>query len=112
MCKQIIINLLSNAAKFSRNNDRICISLISNLETIELTVEDKGIGINEEDLNIIFEPFMQANATYTRAYEGVGLGLTIVKRLTEIQNGSVSVTSKQGTGTCFKVILPINAANE
>ena len=107
--KQILLNLLGNAVKFTT---RGCIAIsVQVLEKhdasalIEIAVRDTGIGISGEALDRIFEPFVQADGSTTRKYGGTGLGLTISLRLAELLGGSISVESSQ-KGSCFKVVLP------
>ncbi len=71
-------------------------------------ISDTGIGVKESDLEIIFEPFMQAEATTTREYGGSGLGLAIVRSLVEMLGGTISVESKLGKGTSFNICLPMD----
>ncbi|HRW31119.1 MAG TPA: ATP-binding protein, partial [Emcibacteraceae bacterium] len=106
MCRQITFNLLSNAIKFSHHGGIIKIALISTEKNIRMTISDQGVGIDKHEIDAIFQPFKQINSSYMRTHEGVGLGLTIVKKLTELQNGTVSVDSQKDIGTCFTVILP------
>ncbi|MCP5381778.1 MAG: transporter substrate-binding domain-containing protein [Kordiimonadaceae bacterium] len=107
LCKQIVLNLLSNAIKFSYNDGIIKINLSTTKNKILLSFSDQGIGIDKHEIDAIFLPFMQASSSYLRTHEGVGLGLTIVKKLTELQNGTVSVDSKKDIGTTFTITLPI-----
>ncbi|MBL0744323.1 PAS domain-containing hybrid sensor histidine kinase/response regulator [Chryseolinea lacunae] len=107
---QILINLISNAVKFTHNGS---IKVICSLEReqknmcwVRLEVIDTGVGIPDEKLNTIFESFSQADASVTRKYGGTGLGLTIVKQLVELQNGSITVKSKEHVGSAFIVLVP------
>lgn len=108
--RQIMTNLISNAVKFTKTGE-VCIkvdcdkSTEDNIDLI-MSVSDTGIGIKSEDLNRIFESFMQINNTRNREVEGTGLGLAITKRLTELMKGSISVSSQYGVGSVFKVTLP------
>jgi len=106
--KQILVNLLSNAVKFTPPNGRIDIEVVANEKnrTITLAVQDTGIGIAEEDLPRLFKPFVQLDNRLTRQYEGTGLGLSLVLRLAEAHQGSVTVQSKRGEGSRFSVTLP------
>ena len=109
--RQILLNLVGNAIKFTnRGFIRIAISLISlNKEdkTLDLSieVEDSGIGIPDDDLEMIFEEFKQQSSHDNRIYGGTGLGLSIVKRLTERMKGHLTVKSTVGVGSSFKVNL-------
>ncbi|HTE33776.1 MAG TPA: ATP-binding protein, partial [Chryseolinea sp.] len=107
---QILINLISNAVKFTHTGS---IKVICGSERelkgscwVRIEVVDTGVGIPEEKLNTIFESFSQADASVTRKYGGTGLGLTIVKQLVELQKGSIAVTSKEHVGSSFVVKIP------
>ncbi|MDH4091322.1 MAG: ATP-binding protein [Cyclobacteriaceae bacterium] len=107
---QILINLISNAVKFTQTGS---IKVICSIERqqkdiywVRIDVVDTGIGIPKEKLNTIFESFSQADASVTRKYGGTGLGLTIVKQLVELQKGKISVKSKEHTGSTFTVLIP------
>lgn len=112
---QILINLISNALKFTEKGFiKLKIKTITQDKThslLEFSVEDSGIGIPENKLNSIFESFTQASGDTTRKFGGTGLGLTIVRRIVELQGGSISVTSKLGEGTIFTLILPFKKSN-
>ncbi|MFY0255611.1 response regulator [Chitinophaga sp. 30R24] len=107
---QVLVNLTSNAVKFTHEGEvHIHARKIwaeDNSVRILFTVSDTGIGIDADKLNSIFDRFNQAEASTTRKYGGTGLGLTIVKQLIELQNGFISVESKPGEGSIFKVELP------
>lgn len=102
---QILINLVGNAIKFTEEGN-INISSTSNDNSVEFSVTDTGCGIRNEDLNNIFNQFTQVDGTATRHIGGSGLGLAITKRLIELHNGEISVTSKFGHGTTFKFTIP------
>ncbi|QNF32167.1 PAS domain S-box protein [Adhaeribacter swui] len=109
---QIITNLLSNAIKFTAQGS-ITMDIVLEEETKEqatlsFIVTDTGIGIPEDKLSVIFESFTQAQSDTTRKFGGTGLGLTITKRLIELQNGTISVTSTLGKGSVFTVTIPFN----
>lgn len=106
---QIIINLVSNAIKFT-NKGKIAVSVRKLFEdqenvTLEFSVGDTGIGIEKGDLDIIFENFQQAHTTTSKKFEGTGLGLAIVKKLVETQGGSIQVQSEVGKGSVFSFVL-------
>jgi len=104
--RQVLVNLLSNAVKFT---DRGCVKTRVSWEgqgdgrsgTLLIDVEDTGIGIAAEELEEVFKPFVQAESVQTAEMEGTGIGLTIVKRLTELMGGSLAVESTVGQGTAF-----------
>ena len=73
---------------------------------LRFSVSDTGIGISMEDINKLFQPFVQINSSLSRQYAGTGLGLNLVKKLAELHGGNVSVSSKVGEGSCFTVSFP------
>ena len=109
-CKKILVNLLSNAIKFSHQGGEIRIGLHKDSlgENIVFSVQDFGVGFAEEGMDDLFKPFTQEDMNFARKYDGAGLGLSIVKALTEAQGGEVIFESKVGEGTLVKVILPID----
>jgi cell cycle sensor histidine kinase DivJ len=107
--KQIILNLVSNAIKFTEDGGTVTVASRVEAGRLLLTVSDTGIGINGNDLKRVGEPFFQAATTYQRRHEGTGLGLSIVKSLAELHGGEVSVSSKLGEGTVVVVALPLVA---
>jgi signal transduction histidine kinase/CheY-like chemotaxis protein len=108
--QQIAWNLLSNAVKFTQTGGEVQVRLRRTQGAAEITVTDNGAGIPAEFLPWVFEPFRQADASHTRRYGGLGLGLSIVKHLVEAHGGSVSVSSPgEGWGATFTVRLPIRA---
>lgn len=109
--KQILINLLNNAVKFTYNDGSVGLEINSNIDEnqIKFTVWDTGIGIRKEDMPKLFKPFSQISSNLSREYEGSGLGLALVAKLTEMMGGSVSVESKFGEGSKFSIILPIHS---
>ena len=102
---QVISNLINNAIKFSSNSIikiRIQLKqLVNNSATIAFEIEDEGIGISEDKQKIIFEPFMQAESSYSRQFGGTGLGLTISKRLVDMMGGELKLSSEEGKGSVF-----------
>ncbi|MBI3890491.1 MAG: response regulator [Candidatus Wallbacteria bacterium] len=106
--RQILVNLLSNAFKFTEKGDvALAVGYDSSSEMVELTVQDTGIGIREEDLQHIFEEFRQVDGSSTRRFGGTGLGLSIVKKLLELLGGEIYVSSKPEHGSTFRVKLPL-----
>ncbi len=105
-CKQIIINLLSNAVKFTPAGGTVTLSARPEGAMFVIGVSDTGIGIEACDLEHIGDPFFQAHHATTRAYEGTGLGLSLVRGLVGLHGGSISVESARGQGTAFVVRLP------
>ncbi|WP_242022880.1 hybrid sensor histidine kinase/response regulator [Pseudanabaena mucicola] len=127
--RQVLINLLNNAVKFtpqggritlevrlqdsisldnstSAPHDKLAITLPQKYLCIDIT--DTGIGIAPENINRLFQPFMQIDSALNRQYEGTGLGLALVKRLVEVHGGKVSLRSQEGVGSCFTIALPCN----
>lgn len=108
--KQVIFNLLSNAIKFTDEGD-ITISFgLKEDHTISLTVTDSGIGMSEEQVSRLFQRFEQADTSTTRRFGGSGLGLTIVKQLVTLMDGSICVQSELGIGTTFDISIPLEKA--
>ena len=108
--QQVVWNLLSNAIKFTPKRGKIQILLRRIESHVELNVTDNGIGIEPDVLPLLFERFRQADASTTRRYGGLGLGLSIVKSLVELHGGTVSANSAgAGTGATFTVRLPLSA---
>ena len=107
---QIILNLVSNAVKFtSKGKITVSVHLLNEDDeqvTVEFTVSDTGIGIEESKIETIFESFQQASSGTSRLFGGTGLGLAIVKQLVEKQGGTIKVKSKIGEGATFSFILP------
>jgi signal transduction histidine kinase len=131
--KQILYNLLSNAVKFTDEDGQVTLRARCVLhrdvgqlsspwtlrsfpladdefaEFIEISVTDSGIGISPDGLERLFQPFSQIDGGLARKFEGVGLGLAMVKRLAELHGGRVAVASAVGEGSCFTVWLPLRA---
>ncbi len=105
--KQIILNLLSNAAKFTEKGE-IKISACRQNGSLKLVVSDTGIGMKKEALDYIFEEFRQVDMSTTRRYGGTGLGLAIVKRLANLLGGDIEVESEVGKGSTFTITIPIS----
>ncbi|WUR12458.1 HAMP domain-containing sensor histidine kinase [[Empedobacter] haloabium] len=105
---QVVVNLLNNAAKYTPPGGTIRVTVEPSARTVALTVEDNGIGIPADLLGRVFEPYAQAELTPDRAEGGLGLGLSLVKRLTELHGGSVTAHSDgAGQGSRFTVTLPL-----
>lgn len=103
--RQIMLNLISNATKFTHKGT-IRFEIATNETGIEMIVADTGIGMNEEQLARIFEPFYQAEGGLTRRFQGTGLGLAISKQFAQALGGDIRVESKLGVGTQFYVSIP------
>ncbi|HEX8665319.1 MAG TPA: PAS domain-containing sensor histidine kinase, partial [Beijerinckiaceae bacterium] len=107
-CRQILINLLSNAVKFTPRGGRVSVSARRRHDRVELTVADTGIGIAEEDLPRLGNPFFQAGAAYSRSHDGTGLGLSVVRGLVGLHQGEIVIESAPGDGTTVTVSLPLD----
>ncbi len=108
VCRQILINLLSNAIKFSHERSVVTLGMRRQGRHVAISVTDQGIGMGEESIRRIGEPFFQAQDGLSRRYEGTGLGLSIVKGLVELHEGTLHANSSPGQGTVMTVLLPIN----
>lgn len=102
---QILLNLLVNAVKFTQKGSIEIIGIAKN-GFLEVSVSDTGLGIKEENLGKIFEQFTQVDSSSTRTYGGLGLGLSIVRRLVDIHGGNIEVVSEFGKGTVFTFSIP------
>jgi signal transduction histidine kinase/DNA-binding response OmpR family regulator len=114
--KQIILNLISNALKFTEQGEIIVnvgpVENSENEDKVKFSITDSGIGIAKEKLNLIFESFSQADSSTTRKYGGTGLGLTISKSLVELMEGKIWVESIEGEGSVFSFIANLPLDNE
>lgn len=97
---QIITNLVQNAIDASENESGILIEIEKREMNTVISISDSGKGINENDINKIFEPY------FTKKKKGTGLGLALVKKLVDINNSSISVTSRENEGSCFEIVIP------
>ena len=105
--RQILLNLASNACKFTEEGSvRITASRVDDGASVVFEVADTGIGMDEEELERVFEAFSQADASTTREFGGTGLGLTIVDHFVDLLDGQVHVDSEPGEGTTFQIRLP------
>jgi cell cycle sensor histidine kinase DivJ len=106
--KQIALNLVSNAIKFTERGGSVAVSASVEGSSLVLRVTDTGVGISADDLGRIGDPFFQAGKTYQRRHEGTGLGLSIVKSLVGMHHGEINFQSKLGEGTTVTVMLPLS----
>ncbi|WP_437676737.1 ATP-binding protein [Sorangium sp. So ce131] len=105
--ERILLNLISNALKFSHPGGRVEVALRAQGDAwFELSVRDEGIGIPAEQIDKLFSKFMQVDSSAKRRYEGTGLGLSLVKQFAELMGGSVAIASELGRGTAVHVRLP------
>jgi two-component system, cell cycle sensor histidine kinase DivJ len=106
--KQVLINLLSNAIKFTDRGGCVTVSAGTRRDHMLIAVEDNGIGISDNDLPQLGNPFFQARSAYDRRHDGTGLGLSIVKGLVALHGGDVEITSALGKGTRITITLPLD----
>jgi CheY-like chemotaxis protein/anti-sigma regulatory factor (Ser/Thr protein kinase) len=117
--RQVLINLLNNAVKFTLEGGTITLEVsqvqlessttnLTSLNYLKIAVIDTGIGISSENIQKLFQPFIQIDSALNRQYNGTGLGLALVKRLVELHGGNVELTSEVGVGSCFAINLPFN----
>ncbi|MEA1906543.1 MAG: ATP-binding protein, partial [Euryarchaeota archaeon] len=110
--KQILYNLLSNAIKFTPEGGSVTVDARRQGDMAEISVTDTGIGISEENQKKLFQPFMQADASTSRAYGGTGLGLSLVKKFSELHGGTVRIESELDKGSTFTFTIPIGGGVE
>ncbi len=114
---QVLMNLLSNALKYTGQQGKIALDIAVAEEhegssKLRFTIEDNGIGMSKEFLDRLFDPFEQEHAMGGRVFEGTGLGLSITQNLVRLMQGSISVKSTVGKGSCFTVVLPLERTSE
>ena len=107
-CRQVLINLLSNAIKFSHEKGVVTVAIKRQGSLLNISVADRGIGMDHDAVSRIGEPFFQAQDGLARRYEGTGLGLSIVKGLVDLHQGTLRAASSPGEGTTMTVLLPLN----
>lgn len=112
--RQVLLNLLNNAVKFTPDHGQVTLEVIyppvsanQAPNHLRLAVKDTGIGIAPENVDRLFQPFVQIDSALNRQHEGTGLGLTLVKKIVDLHGGKVAVTSEVGVGSCFTVDVPI-----
>jgi len=104
--EQIILNLLSNAVKFT-DHGKVSLLCRSDGGKLIVDVKDSGIGISKDNIHNLFQPFRQIESGLTRRYEGTGLGLSISQKLAALLGGKIVVTSIEGEGSTFSLIIPL-----
>ena len=107
--KQILVNLLTNAVKFTPDGGKVDVLARRHGGALEVAVRDTGIGIAEEDQQAVFEEFRQVGRHYTNKQEGTGLGLALTRRFVELHGGAVRLESVPGKGSTFTFTIPVRA---
>ncbi|MBX4258660.1 ATP-binding protein [Clostridium estertheticum] len=104
--ERVVLNLISNAIKFSDAGNKILVHVNDKNEFIEISVSDNGIGIEKKYLDMIFDRFKQVDKSLSRNAEGTGIGLSLVKSIVELHDGTITVESQYGIGSRFTVSIP------
>ncbi len=112
---KVLVDLLENAIKFTPENGHVTLEVIHEHKIeqksfIRIAITDTGIGISPDNLQLLFQPFSQADTSLNRKYSGMGLGLAFVKRIVELHGGRIEATSELGVGSCFTIYLPCGQA--
>jgi two-component system OmpR family sensor kinase len=107
LLKQVILNILSNAIKFSNQNSSINLFYQKDKLHHIIKICDEGVGLSQEQLKILFKPFSQIQEHQNSAIKGTGLGLVISQKIVELHNGKIEVESEINKGSCFNIYLPI-----
>jgi cell cycle sensor histidine kinase DivJ len=111
-CKQMLLNVISNAIKFTKENGWVQVSAFVDGDNLVFAVSDNGIGIADQDLPRLGTPFVQASSSYDLSHEGAGLGLSVVKGLARLHGGSLELSSTLGSGTLVRMVLPLECSVE
>ena len=104
--ERVVLNLISNAIKFSNKGEEIIVNIKDKNEFVEISVKDSGIGIDNNHMNVIFDRFKQVNKSLSRNTEGTGIGLNLTKSIVELHKGKIFATSELGKGSKFTFTLP------
>ncbi|MGH4140263.1 ATP-binding protein [Clostridium sp.] len=104
--ERVMLNLISNAIKFSMPGDGIFVNIHDNIGNVEISVKDTGIGVEKDYFNVIFERFKQVDKSLSRNAEGSGIGLCLVKSIVELHGGKINLESEIGKGSKFTIELP------
>ena len=108
---QILVNLVGNAIKFTPEEGQVSIRVratsLRDEEALSFEVQDTGIGIPKDALDLIFDSFRQVDGSHTRQHQGTGLGLAITQRLVLLHKGTIDVVSEVGSGSTFRFVLPL-----
>jgi len=105
--KQILLNLLTNAVKFTPDGGRVDVVARRMGPLLEVAVRDTGIGIAKDDQDAVFEEFRQVGRHYTNKQEGTGLGLALTRRFVELHGGTIRLDSEPGKGSTFTFTIPV-----
>jgi len=105
--RQVLLNLLSNATKFTSHGDVTVSVTVKDNSIVHFAIQDTGIGMSKKDIAQLFNPFSQADSSITRKFGGTGLGLSICKRLVELMGGEIQVASEKGKGSTFSFSIPL-----
>ncbi len=106
MLRQIFLNILSNAVKFTKNSGHIDIFVKKTVEGIQISFQDNGIGIAKDKLPFLFQPFTQIKNDLGERYHGTGLGLVLVKKMVILHQGKIQIESEENKGTCLTIDFP------
>jgi signal transduction histidine kinase len=107
--KQVVLNLVSNAVKFTPAGGTVTVSTTAPADQVCIEVRDTGIGMTTAEIDVALQPFRQVDNSHTRKYQGTGLGLPLAKGLIEAHGGKLEITSEPGVGTTMRVLLPLRA---
>ena len=110
--QQILQNLLSNAIKFTPEGGRVALKAEADTKYVTISVMDTGVGVAEEEQDLVFQKFRQSGNPLTREHAGTGLGLSIVRELCKLLGGEVTLQSELGRGSTFTVKLPLHLSDE
>ena len=105
--RQVLLNLMSNAVKYTPSGGSVCLSAEIVGDKAHIAVRDTGVGITEDEQKRLFQRFERGDDNYSKSQTGTGLGLSLTKHLTEINGGKISVSSKKGEGSTFSVLIPL-----
>ena len=108
--KQVFVNLIGNAVKFTPPGGRVTISSEVGEACLQIRIEDTGIGMRREDIPLVIQPFYRVSSPYDAKHQGTGLGLPFAKAVTELHGGTLGIESRVGSGTTVTVTLPLTAA--
>lgn len=111
-CKQMLLNVLSNAIKFTESGGWVELSAFAKGGNVVFAVSDNGIGIADQDLPRLGDPFVQAADSYDRSHEGAGLGLSVVRGLARLHGGKLEIASTLGKGTVVHIVLPLKSSSD